>query len=95
MTSETAPRLTLLSRAWCHLCDDMRNALAPLAARQPFELEIVDIDGDAELERRYGEDIPVLLAGETELCRHRLDAVRVAEYLASPGQTPAPKGQLG
>jgi hypothetical protein len=92
MTSESLPRLTLFSRAWCHLCDDMRNALAPLAATQPFELEIVDVDSDAELERRYGEDIPVLLAGETELCRHRLDATRVADYLANYGRFPAPKG---
>jgi hypothetical protein len=92
MTSDTLPRLTLLGRAWCHLCDDMRNALAPLAAKQPFELEVVDIDGDPELERRYGEDIPVLLGGETELCRHRLDAARVAEYLSNITRFPAPDG---
>jgi hypothetical protein len=89
MTNRPLPRLTLLGRAWCHLCDDMRNALRPLAAKQPFELEVVDIDGEPELERRYGEDIPVLLAGDTELCRHRLDAARVAEYLANTGRIPA------
>ena len=92
MTSESLPRLTLLSRAWCHLCDDMLNALTPLAAERPFELEVVDVDGDPELERRYGEDIPVLLAGGAELCRHRLDPARVAEYLASVGRNPTPKG---
>jgi glutaredoxin len=92
MTSDPLPRLTLLGRAWCHLCDDMRNALTTLAAERPFELEVVDVDGDPELERRYGEDIPVLLAGGAELCRHRLDAPRVAEYLASFGRIPAPKG---
>jgi hypothetical protein len=95
MTSESRPRLTLLGRAWCHLCDDMRNALLPLAAKQPFELEVVDVDGDPELERRYGEDVPVLFAGATELCRHRLDPVRVAEYLSNYRRIPAPKGQLG
>ena len=92
MTSDGLPRLTLLGRASCHLCDDMRNALAPLAAMRPFELEIVDVDGDPELELRYGDDIPVLLAGSTELCRHRLDAARVAEYLANCRQNPATKG---
>jgi thioredoxin reductase (NADPH) len=92
MKSETRPRLTLLSRGWCHLCDDMRSALAPLAAQRPFELEVIDVDADPELERRYGEEIPVLFAGETELCRHRLDAARVTEYLANYSGIPAPKG---
>jgi serine protease Do len=27
-----APMFTLYGRGWCHLCDDMRDALAPLAA---------------------------------------------------------------
>jgi hypothetical protein len=92
MKSESPPRLTLLGRAWCHLCDDMRNGLAPLAAKRPFELEVVDVDSDPELERRYGEDIPVLLAGATEVCGNRLVAGRVAEYLESYGRIPAPKG---
>jgi thiol-disulfide isomerase/thioredoxin len=92
MTSEARPRLTLLGRTWCHLCDDMRAALAPLAAQYPFELEVIDVDGDAQLERRYGEDVPVLLAGETELCRHRLDAARVAEFLANYRRISALKG---
>jgi hypothetical protein len=70
----------------------MRMALVPLAAEQPFELEIVDVDSDAELEQRYGEDIPVLLAGQTELCRHRLDAAKVAEYLSKNLRNPAPTG---
>jgi hypothetical protein len=30
--------LTLYSRSWCHLCDDMLAGLQILQARQPFEL---------------------------------------------------------
>ena len=76
-------RLVLLSRAWCHLCDDMRDALNALATAHEFDLEIVDVDNEPELERRYGEDVPVLLGNGRELSRHRLDPARVTAYLGA------------
>ena len=76
------PRLTLYSRTYCHLCDDMIAGLQPLQARFHFTLDIVDVDSDADLEARYGEDVPVLLHGRRELCRHRLDGALVTDYLA-------------
>ncbi len=79
------PELTLYSRAYCHLCDDMIAGLRSLQARFPFRLEIVDVDADDALERRYGEDVPVLVHGPTELCRHRLDLRRVTDYLVQLG----------
>ncbi len=53
-----APVWVLMQRDDCHLCD---LALAALAAVQFPEFESVFIDGDAELESRYGERVPVLL----------------------------------
>ncbi|MGE5103140.1 MAG: glutaredoxin family protein, partial [Betaproteobacteria bacterium] len=38
----SAVTLTLLTRAYCHLCDDMRAALAPLA--RSANATIVEID---------------------------------------------------
>ena len=79
-------RLTLLSRAYCHLCDEMEAALRPLigAAR----LEVIDVDAPehAALEARYGDAVPVLFAGDPadgrEIARHRLEAARVLAALA-------------
>jgi thioredoxin reductase (NADPH) len=76
-------RLTLLTRAYCHLCDEMRDAVAPLAAAAGATIEEVDVDGQPALEARWGEHVPVLLAGERELCRHRLDRAALVAYLAS------------
>jgi len=74
--------LTLLSRAYCHLCDEMRNALAPLAARYGARIVELDVDADPSLESRYGERVPVLLLGGTaegvELCHYTLDSAAVA-----------------
>jgi len=75
-------RLTLFVRAYCHLCDDMRHALAPLAAMFGWAVDEVDIDADALLEQRWGEAVPVLVAGEQELCRYRIDAAAVTAFLS-------------
>jgi len=73
--------LTLYSRTWCHLCDDMLAGLRILQARQPFGLDIVDVDSDPALEQHFGELVPVLLHGERELCHYHLDAAAVTDYL--------------
>ena len=78
-------RFTLLSRAYCHLCDEMQAALAPLAARHGAEVVVIDIDAHPALEARYGERVPVLFAGApatgAELCHYRLDAAAVRRVL--------------
>jgi hypothetical protein len=78
-------RLTLFVRDYCHLCDDMRHALSPLAAMFGWEVDEVDIDADAELQERWGERVPVLLAGERELCHYRIDAAAVTAFLVDAG----------
>ena len=51
------PRLTLFQRDDCPLCDAALEVLA--LARAP-EFASVWIDGDAHLEARYGDRVPVL-----------------------------------
>lgn len=51
------PSLTLYQRDDCKLCD---QAVALLARARVPDFESVWIDGDAELETRYGERVPVL-----------------------------------
>jgi thioredoxin reductase (NADPH) len=80
-----ARTFTVLSRQWCHLCHEMVAALTPLAARHGWQVEEIDIDADPALEARWDEDVPVLLAGEEEICRHRLDEAAVHAFcLAHP-----------
>ena len=86
--SHAPPRLTLLSRAYCHLCDEMREALAPVVTRHGVSLVELDVDADPVLEAAYGERVPVLLLGAppagVELCHFVLDQARVAAALAPP-----------
>jgi len=76
-------RLTLLVRAYCHLCDDMRMALAEHVPDVAV-LEI-DVDADAALEARWGAWVPVLLADGQEVCHYRLDTGALDAILARSG----------
>lgn len=79
--SSPYPVLILYSRTGCHLCDEMLGGLKALQADVPFEVTVVDVDGDAALEARYGEWVPVLADGDIELCHYHLDSAAVTEYL--------------
>ncbi|WP_323118602.1 glutaredoxin family protein [Burkholderia alba] len=74
---------TLYGRGWCHLCDDLRDALAPVAAEFSVAVEVVDIDSDPALVARYDEAVPVLMLDGAEVCRHRFDEARVRQALAA------------
>ena len=88
MNDSDAPastQLTLLVRAYCHLCDEMREALSPLVAASRIRIAEIDVDADAELAKTWGDKIPVLLAGDIELCHYRLDRAALAAHLAHEG----------
>ena len=76
-------RLTLLTRAYCHLCDEMRAEVAPLAAAAAVPLDEIEVDADPALEARWGDRVPVLLAGERELFHYRADRAMLTAYLVS------------
>lgn len=71
--------LTLYTRAGCHLCEDAASVLAELGvAYVP-----VDVDSDAELQARYGWDVPVLASGEQVLLKGVFGRARVRAALAA------------
>ena len=73
--------LTLLSRSYCHLCDDMLAALTQHPLQGEFSVQVVDVDADPIYEARYGTLVPVLLDGETEICHYHLDVQRLDAHL--------------
>jgi predicted thioredoxin/glutaredoxin len=50
-----------------------REALPPL--------EVVDVDGDPDLRRRHGLQVPVLLLDGTVVCRQRLEPEELLRIL--------------
>jgi predicted thioredoxin/glutaredoxin len=83
MAGASAPgRLTVVQRRDCELCEAMLRELAALARSCVLPpLEVLDVDADAQLLRRHGLDVPVLLLDGTVVCRHRLDAAELRRLL--------------
>ena len=76
-------RVVLYGKPGCHLCDEARAVVAAVRAKQPFDLEEVDVSTDPELHRRYGERIPVLALDGDELFEFHVEADELARRLQS------------
>jgi hypothetical protein len=53
------PRVVLLGRAGCHLCDEARAVVDRVATDLGVTWEERSVDDDPDLVRRYGDQIPV------------------------------------
>lgn len=77
---------TLYTRLYCHLCDDMLQALESLRGLAAFEVVVLDVDKDAVLLEQYDELVPVLVgcrdgATALQLCHYHLDVEKVTAFL--------------
>ena len=50
----------------------MKATIDRVARTIPLTLDVVDISTDADLERRYGLEIPVLMAGGKKAAKYRV-----------------------
>ncbi|TFV90314.1 glutaredoxin family protein [Oxalobacteraceae bacterium OM1] len=79
---------SLYSRSYCHLCDDMLEALQALSGEYAFTVDVIDVDADEALVAQFDELVPVLFGriGEGQsvrLCNYFLDERAVREFLMS------------
>ena len=78
--------VTLLGKPGCHLCEEAKlvvdRVVTDLAADgRPVEVVERSILDDPELERRFHDDIPVVLIGDAVHGRWRFDAERLRAAL--------------
>ena len=77
-------RVTLISRDGCHLCSDAEAVLDRIL---PGQWTRVDVDSDVELERDYGDRVPVVLLDGAEHGYWRVEEDRLLRDLArQPGE---------
>jgi glutaredoxin len=81
-------RVTVYVRAGCHLCDDALDVLAAVARTDPFALEVVDIEHDGDLHRRYLERIPVIALDGEEVAELFADADDLRRRLRARAHAP-------
>ena len=52
--------VTIYSRRGCHLCENAVNTLEGLREELSFDIEVIYIDGNLDLEKLYGHEVPVI-----------------------------------
>jgi glutaredoxin len=74
-------KLTLYSRKDCCLCDEMKETIRRVAANIPLQLEEIDVDGAADLQAEYGDEVPVLFIDGRKAFKYRLTAPELTKKL--------------
>ena len=81
--SEPAPRLQLLTRQGCHLCDVAGETLERIGAEAGIVPVAVDVDADPELQAEYGDRVPVVLLDGVEHSYFTVDVPRLRRDLGT------------
>ena len=68
--------VTVYSRTGCHLCEAAIDQINSVKSDLGFNLEIKLIDGDLELEKKFGEQVPVILIDDQPHDYWRVDLDR-------------------
>ena len=76
------PRITLLTKPGCHLCDEARTIVERVAADTGVGWQEVDITADPDLKTKWWEQIPVTLVDGVQHDYWRVDETRLRKALA-------------
>jgi glutaredoxin len=82
--TEGGPRLQLMTRVGCHLCEAASETLARIGGEAGLVPVEVDVDTDPELRAEYGDRVPVVLLDGREHSYFTVDVVRLRRDLGLP-----------
>jgi glutaredoxin len=77
----STPRIRLLVRTGCHLCDEARVVVSGVCDELGEHFEEVDIDAHPELLARYSEEVPVTFVDGRQHDFWRVDGNRLRAAL--------------
>lgn len=77
------PRVTLIARPDCHLCEVAREAVTRVVTQTGDRWIEVDVTSDLELEREYGDRVPVILLDGKEHGYWRVEEDRLLRDLGA------------
>ena len=75
--------VTVYSRSGCHLCEIAIDRINSVINEYEFTLDIVLIDNDSELEKEFGEQVPVILIDNKIHDYWRVDLERFTAAITS------------
>jgi len=70
------------TRSGCHLCDEAAEVVHAVCGPLGVDVEVVDIDTDASLRERYGDEVPVVTVDGAVAGFWRIDPDVLAQALS-------------
>lgn len=80
-TGAGVARVVVYSRAGCHLCDQAEAIVAEVCDETDIAWHRIDIDADADLVRRFTEQVPVTFVDGSQHDFWRVDPTRLRTAL--------------
>ena len=74
--------LILYTRNDCELCREMEEIIAAELPKFDAQITRIEIDGDPDLEARFGIEVPVLFVNERKAFKYRCTPTELRERLA-------------
>jgi glutaredoxin len=71
----------IYSRPGCHLCDTAKEVIERVREYVSFELRVINIETDPELERKYGEEIPVVVINGRKAFKYHVDETKFEDQV--------------
>ena len=68
--------VTVYSRHGCHLCEIAEKTINSLRNELEYSVEVLYIDGNEELEKLYGTEVPVIHINGEHHDFYKVDSVR-------------------
>jgi superfamily I DNA/RNA helicase len=75
------PRIVLITKADCHLCEQARDAVGRVTGALGLGWTEELVDNQPELRERYAEEIPVVLVDGVQRDFWKIDEVRLERLL--------------
>lgn len=82
-SAPTRPTLVLYSRRGCHLCDLAKDVIDNLHRRLAFDVEVRDVDEDANWLEAFGDQVPVGFVGKRKVFKYRVEGDKLERALLS------------
>ena len=79
--AQLGPRVLVISRDGCHLCDDALEVVAAVCAETGEQYAVRDVDSDPELLRLYTDQVPVTFVDGAQHDFWRVDPARLTAAL--------------
>jgi glutaredoxin len=83
----TPVEVVLYGAPGCHLCEVAKDQLASQRDVIGFELRVVDISADPELEAAFRPEIPVVFVGGRKAFKYRVDLAELRRRVLAMSQS--------